>query len=546
MSGFRHKTVSQHQFSMVPRGSVPRSQFLMSQRMKTTFDASYLVPMYCEEMLPGDRFNVNATFFCRLSTPTTPFMDMLVFETFYFFAPLRLLWTNFEKFMGFQENPGDSISYLVPTADSPAGGYSITTLQDYFGLATAGQVTPITGVLTHNVLPLRAYNQIYNQWFRDQNLINSLTVDKGDGPDVTSYVIQKSAKRHDYFTSSLPFLQKGTAVPIPIGSTAPVKTGSVSGAPTGAQLTMQMRRADTGAAGSASVLAGLGADGTSLQFGTNALTAAVTGLYPQNLYADLSAATAANINQFRQAFMVQMFLETNARGGTRYVEVIWNHFGVQPQDYRLNRCEYIGGGSSPVGVTAIATTADSASHPVGQLGAFGSMVGHNHGFTYSAMEHGYVIGIMRVRSEVTYQQGVRRHWFRSTLYDFYDPAFAHLGEQSVLMRELYFLGTGAPDVVVFGYQERWAEYRYTPSYITSKFRSTATGTLDYWHLAQKFTATPTLNQTFITDVTSQTLERALAAGSAATGAQFLCDAVFENRAARPLPLYSVPGLGSRF
>jgi hypothetical protein len=533
---FHNKSVDAHNFAMVPRADIPRSRFSMQKTLKTTFDSGLIVPIMCEEVLPGDTFNVNVTMFGRLATPIFPVMDNLHLDSFFFFVPNRLVWTNWVKFMGEQDNPADSISYTIPQQVSPAGGYAIGSLQDYLGLPTVGQVTAGSTV-SHSALPTRAYNLIYNQWFRDENLQNSVTVDKGDGPDAspaTNYTILRRGKRHDYFTSSLPWPQKGgTAVTLPLGTTAPIAYAG-SGAAT--YLTVKNN------AGTNTAMT-LGATGQPVYAGSGVpLTAPNTPLF-----ADLSAATAATINQLRQSFQIQKLLERDARGGTRYTEILRSHFGVTSPDARLQRPEYLGGGSTLINISPIAQTTGTGisgqTTPQGNLAAMGVYHAHNHGFTQSFVEHGYVIGVIAVRADLTYQQGLRRHWSRSTRYDFYFPAFAMLGEQAVLNKEIYVTG-GASDSNVFGYQERWAEYRYNPSEITGLFRSTAAGTIDPWHYAQRFTSLPTLNSTFIQD--NPPLARNLAVGSAANGQQFLLDAFFNINAARPLPMYSVPGLIDHF
>jgi len=532
---FHNKSVDAHNFAMVPRADIPRSRFSMQKTLKTTFDSGFLVPIMCEEVLPGDTFNVNVTLFGRLATPIFPVMDNLHLDSFFFFVPNRLVWTNWVKFMGEQDNPADSISYTIPQQVSPAGGYAIGSLQDYLGLPTVGQVTAGSTV-SHSALPTRAYNLIYNQWFRDENLQNSRVVDKGDGPDAnasTNYAILRRGKRHDYFTSSLPWPQKGgTAVTLPLGTSAPIKTNAPASGNrvlTIASATVASDRLKT--------------DQTYLyNEGTNYVAA---DAYP--MFADLSQATAATINQLRQSFQIQKLLERDARGGTRYTEILRSHFGVTSPDARLQRPEYLGGGSTLINISPIAQTSGTGqtgqATPQGNLAAMGVYHAHNHGFTQSFVEHGYVIGVISVRADLTYQQGLRRHWSRSTRYDYYFPAFAMLGEQAVLNKEIYVTG-GSGDTNVFGYQERWAEYRYNPSEITGLFRSTATGTIDPWHYAQKFTSLPTLNSTFIED--TPPLARNLAVGSAANGQQFLLDAFFNINAARPLPMYSVPGLIDHF
>jgi hypothetical protein len=537
---------------MIPKADIPRSSFDCQSTHKTTFDAGYLVPVYVDEMLPGDTFRLNMTAFARLSTPIFPIMDNMHLDSFFFFVPNRLIWSNWQKFMGQQANPSDSISYVVPQQVSPAGGYAVGSLQDYMGLPTVGQVSN-TGTVSHCAFWPRAYNLIWNEWFRDENLQNSVTVDLGDGPDnVTNYTLLRRGKRKDYFTSALPWPQKGAAITLPLGTTAPVygdgKTLAITNGTNTA--TMKIVAASFFARGDAALGSNVGIASGSVAADDKTwgvATKAELGTITSGLYADLSQATAATINQLRQSFQIQKLLERDARGGTRYTEIIRSHFGVISPDARLQRPEYIGGGSTNLNINPIAqtsgTNASGTTAPLGTLAAMGTALAHNHGFTYSATEHGVIIGLVSVRADLTYQQGLARMWSRSTRYDFYFPAFATLGEQAVLNKEIYVRGDGNDDSV-FGYQERWAEYRYYPSRISGLFRSTASGTIDAWHLAQRFTSLPTLNNSFIQD--TPPVDRIVAVGAAANGKQFIFDSFFDCKKARPMPMYSVPGLIDHF
>lgn len=529
-------------FSMVPKSDVPRSTFKTVSGYKTTFDAAMLVPFFVEEVLPGDQISGKIQLFARMATPIWPIMDNLYLETFFFFVPNRITWVNWVKFMGEQDNPGDSISFTIPTVTAgTASGFVAQGVGDYFGLPVTGngQVTVAPAV---NALPFRAYNIIYNEWFRDENLVNQATEYTGDANQAESvYAIRRRAKRPDYFTSALPWpLKGGASVPLPLGTLAPVKT-SASNQVTGAQVGLQFLTA----AGAGPGTFQLGTVVGQAQVNATAFVGGANPVYPSNLYADLSSATGATINALRLAVSTQQFLEKDARGGTRYAELLRMHFGVTPQDARLDRPEYIGGGSNMFNTQAIPQTATPtapATTPIGTLG--GATVGSGrHSFSYAASEHGFIVGILNVRADITYQQGIHRMWTRSTRYDFYWPTFAFLGEQAIRQDEIFATGVVATDAAAFGYQERWAEYRYRPSRITGKFRSLpSAGTLDAWHLAQSFAAAPALNATFIEDVTDATVRRAVSAGAAANGQQFLLDSVIHLSATRPIPTRSVPGL----
>lgn len=512
---------AQKRLSQVPVADVNRSTFDRSHAYKTTFDAGYLVPFFFDEVLPGDTFNIKSTAFARLATPLKPVMDNMYLDVHYFFVPNRLVWENWQRFMGERTNPADDPNdYSIPQVDVDLSVITGDSLMSYFGLPQG------TGSVSVSALPFRAYNLIYNEWYRDENFINSVPVPLDDGPDVylANGTPRRRGKRKDYFTSALPWPQKGDPVFIPLGTTAPVTADG--------QSPHEIFAYSTAGSGYKQLIKDPASD--DVIFSTINPTDTLG-----NLYADLTEATAVSINDLRTAFQIQKLLERDARGGTRYIEIILSHFRVHSPDARLQRPEFLGGFTSVVNVNPVQANFAGPDTPQGNLAAYGTGL-NKTGWSHSFTEHGMVIGLISARADLTYQNGIDRIWSRRTRYDFYWPALAHLGEQPVYNKEIFADGS-ANDDLVFGYQERYAEYRYKPSKITGKFASNDPESLDVWHLCQDFDTLPVLNSSFIDD--NPPIDRIIAVPSEP---HFLLDVWIDFKCTRPMPVYSIPGFVDHF
>lgn len=548
-----------HRFSDAPAMYMKRTKFDRSHVYKTTFNSGKLIPVFLDEVLPGDTTRMSVNYFARLATPIKPIMDNIYFDWFFFFVPNRLVWDHWQNFCFEQEDPDDDTDYVIPTVT--AGGNSkdvyVGTLWDYFGLPV-NTANNLSGI---NALPFRAVYLIWNEWFRDENLQKSVKIQKGDvngvldssrSADQPSWVFSSGTntvpgfacpprgKRHDYFTSALPWTQKGPGVSIGLAGTAPVQGNfSISGFQTGT-----VTAEDTSNKLQALAVSGQVGRISGYPEITSWPTKNVTvgGLSQSGLYANLDESSIFTINSLRTAFQMQKFYERLARGGSRYTEVLRSFFGVISPDARLQRPEFLGSFTKMINVNPIAqTSATDNTSPQGNLSAYGVTAAKFHGFTKSFVEHGYIIGFVCARADLTYQQGINKMWLRSTVYDFYWPTFAHLGEQAIELREIYAQGTSA-DTTVFGYQERYAEYRYKPSQITGKFRSSVTGgNLDVWHLSQFFKNAPTLNEEFI--VENPPISRVVAVQDEP---EFLLDVGFRYFTVRPMPMFGTPGLVDHF
>lgn len=568
---------SNSRFAQAPQVDIQRSTFDRSSGHKTTFNAGKLVPIYVDEVLPGDTFEMKTSAIIRGSTPIFPVMDNANLDIYFFYVPNRLVWDHWKEFNGenttskWEQTVEYSIPQMAPpvSSNTKAAGWEKGTLADYMGIPTevgpgASQTNP---EYTVNHLPFRAYCLIYNEWFRDQNLQDPVLIDTGDSQTNGSHIIGENFpverqiqaalqganllpvnKYFDYFTGALPEPQKGPEVLLPLGSRAPVITSKMTNKiiSEAAMMFSAPQPGETGSNHSLFIQKGTGGASTNqgrlVAGNQDASGGDITQIIPQNLVADLEHATAATINELRLAFQIQKLYERDARGGTRYIEIIKSHFGVTSPDARLQRPEYLGGERIPINIDQVIQTSGTAegTTPQGNTGAYSLTGSQGSYFKHSFVEHGYVLGLACVRTEHTYQQGLEKIWNRRNRFDFYWPALANIGEQAILNKEIYLQASKATNEQAFGYQEAWAEYRYKPSRVSSAFRSNVTGSLDAWHYADYYEKLPKLSAEWVQE-TYKNVDRTLAVQSTLED-QYIADFWFKCKCTRPMPIYSIPGL----
>lgn len=548
---------SEEHYAQLPRAEIRRARFKRDFNLLTTMNEGLLTPIYCDEVLPGDTAKINMNALMRMSTPLYPVMDNCYCDFYFFFVPSRLVWDHFENLMGQNDSTfwAEPVEYTTPKTTAPTGGWKVGTLADYFGIPTGIENIQV------NSLPFRAYVKIYNEWFRDENVQQPWPYSKGDETtqgsnsydDQAANTVQGGggllhvAKYKDYFTSCLPSPQKGEAVKLPLTGNAPVYGMKNSNPDT-------VETADLFLNGTEFAKAFLTngddintdnkwkkyEDGAHL-FGSSKYNgSSITDSMNVTLRANLSSVTAATINELRQAIAVQHILERDARTGTRYKEILQGAWGVTSPDARIDRSEYIGGYRLPININQVVQTSSTdTTSPQGNTGAYSMTTMSRNMCTYSATEHGFIIGLAAVRVEHSYQQGLARMWTRSTRFSYYDPMLANLGEQAVLNQEIYAQGN-AQDEEVFGYQEAWADYRYRTNMVTSEMRSQYAQTLDAWHYADKYNKLPTLSSRWILEDKTN-IDRTLAVQSELSH-QFICNFYFDQTWTRPMPIYSIPGL----
>lgn len=552
---------SESHFSQIPRANIRRARFKRDYSNITTINEGDIVPIYVDEVLPGDTISLTQNGLIRMATPIYPVMDNCYMDTYYFFVPNRLLWEHWENLMGQNDESywAEKTEYSVPQTTAPSGGWSAGTIADYMGI-------PIkVGNLSVNSLPFRAYARIWNEWFRDENLQQPVVQDNDDATNAGSNtgtaltdaqnggLPLKAGKFHDYFTSCLPEPQKGeaSAIPIELNSLAPVITSEMRNKSTDPLYFAELGSKSIYEPQSRGEILGITGQNTGAQNGLNAATSneytttsAFVGanIVPLNLAADLASAAQVNItvNELRQAIAIQHILEADARGGTRYTELLKNEFGVTSPDSRLQRSEYIGGSRITINMNqVIQNSATDETSPQGNTAAYSLTTQRQKMVSYSAVEHGYILGLAVIRVDHSYQQGLSRMWTRKRRFDFYNPMLANLGEMEVLNKEIYAQGNTQDDEI-FGFQEAWADYRYHPNIVTGQMRSTYDQPLDAWHYADYYNKLPVLSSEWIQEG-QENIDRTIAVQSEISH-QFIADFYFDQTWTRPMPIYSVPGL----